>query len=256
MRCFSFRDGNPFQAKDRLLSEEDTTKSYSGFEPTRLQAEGHSHHTGWATLYVFKIFNYTQDQNKTSPVDLYLLKTLITPAPFWTADTGHRMGERNKQEWLFVIVEVFTGKERLEISTYLHILHSRRRAKSIHPWPTNLGSSLDGCRFQYFNRTITGSTRHTSCVTQHPGVCLPPERKLLRMHIVLVFERFAGFFSSPGLFLIAAAEETDAGSRNYRDDRGVGDDVCDCFEHRESLFRFFIGGCSRAFLVLSKCSVE
>ncbi|GFU74110.1 hypothetical protein TNCV_1642341 [Trichonephila clavipes] len=37
--------------KDRLLSEEDTTKSYSGVEPEpiRLQAEGHSHHTGWAT---------------------------------------------------------------------------------------------------------------------------------------------------------------------------------------------------------------
>ncbi|GFX05947.1 hypothetical protein TNCV_759831 [Trichonephila clavipes] len=51
VRCFSFRDGNPFQAKDRLLSEEDTTMSYSGFEPepTRLQADGHSHHTGWAT---------------------------------------------------------------------------------------------------------------------------------------------------------------------------------------------------------------
>ncbi|GFX50772.1 transposable element Tcb2 transposase [Trichonephila clavipes] len=31
---------------------EDTTKSYSGFEPTRLQAEGHSHHTGWATSMV------------------------------------------------------------------------------------------------------------------------------------------------------------------------------------------------------------
>ncbi|GFX18156.1 hypothetical protein TNCV_1578351 [Trichonephila clavipes] len=29
--------------------EEDTTKSYSGFEPTWMQAEGHSHHTGWAT---------------------------------------------------------------------------------------------------------------------------------------------------------------------------------------------------------------
>ncbi|GFX74060.1 hypothetical protein TNCV_490241 [Trichonephila clavipes] len=31
--------------------QEDTTMSYSGFksEPTRLQAEGHSHHTSWAT---------------------------------------------------------------------------------------------------------------------------------------------------------------------------------------------------------------
>ncbi|GFV37746.1 hypothetical protein TNCV_3040041 [Trichonephila clavipes] len=41
-------------ASERLdfFPEEDTTMSYSGFEsePTRLQAEGYSHHTGWATL--------------------------------------------------------------------------------------------------------------------------------------------------------------------------------------------------------------
>ncbi|GFW84730.1 hypothetical protein TNCV_1814601 [Trichonephila clavipes] len=47
-RCCSFRDGNPFQEKPCH-----TTMSYSGFEPepTRLQAEGHSHHTGWATPF-------------------------------------------------------------------------------------------------------------------------------------------------------------------------------------------------------------
>ncbi|GFS98204.1 hypothetical protein TNCV_3924961 [Trichonephila clavipes] len=30
------------------FSEEDTVMPYSGFEPTRLQAEGHIYHTGWA----------------------------------------------------------------------------------------------------------------------------------------------------------------------------------------------------------------
>ncbi|GFW96645.1 hypothetical protein TNCV_2847021 [Trichonephila clavipes] len=34
VHCFSFRDGNPFQAKETdFFPEEDTTKSYSGFEP-------------------------------------------------------------------------------------------------------------------------------------------------------------------------------------------------------------------------------
>ncbi|GFY21237.1 hypothetical protein TNCV_3992811 [Trichonephila clavipes] len=42
--------------KTDFFPEEDTTKSYSGFEPepTRLQAEGHSHHTGWATAVLLK----------------------------------------------------------------------------------------------------------------------------------------------------------------------------------------------------------
>ncbi|GFV86408.1 uncharacterized protein TNCV_1469701 [Trichonephila clavipes] len=52
MRCaaFPFKTGIHFRRKTDFFPE-DTTKSYSGFEPepTRLQAEGHSHHTGWAT---------------------------------------------------------------------------------------------------------------------------------------------------------------------------------------------------------------
>ncbi|GFX95245.1 hypothetical protein TNCV_848361 [Trichonephila clavipes] len=50
-RCaaFPFETGIHFRRKTDFFPEEDTTKSYSGFEPTRLQAEGHSHHTGWAT---------------------------------------------------------------------------------------------------------------------------------------------------------------------------------------------------------------
>ncbi|GFX58915.1 hypothetical protein TNCV_806191 [Trichonephila clavipes] len=51
-RCaaFPFETGIHFRRKTDFFPEEDTTKSYSGFEPTRLQAEGHSHHTGWATF--------------------------------------------------------------------------------------------------------------------------------------------------------------------------------------------------------------
>ncbi|GFU76869.1 poly polymerase [Trichonephila clavipes] len=52
-RCaaFPFETGIHFRRKTDFFPEEDTTMSYSGFEPepTRLQAEGHSHHTGWAT---------------------------------------------------------------------------------------------------------------------------------------------------------------------------------------------------------------
>ncbi|GFS91013.1 transposable element Tcb2 transposase [Trichonephila clavipes] len=45
-------DLNPIEhvRKTDLFPEEDTTKSYSEFEPARLQAEGHSHHTVWATI--------------------------------------------------------------------------------------------------------------------------------------------------------------------------------------------------------------
>ncbi|GFV89159.1 transposable element Tcb2 transposase [Trichonephila clavipes] len=45
-----FETGIHFRRKTDFFPEEDATKSYSGFEPepTRLQAEGHSHHTGWA----------------------------------------------------------------------------------------------------------------------------------------------------------------------------------------------------------------
>ncbi|GFW45888.1 uncharacterized protein TNCV_4496071 [Trichonephila clavipes] len=44
----SNRDGNPFQAKVRILFPKIPTMPYSGFEPKpiRLQAEGHIHHTG------------------------------------------------------------------------------------------------------------------------------------------------------------------------------------------------------------------
>ncbi|GFS70573.1 poly polymerase [Trichonephila clavipes] len=45
-RCaaFPFETGIHFRRKTDFFPEEDTTKSYSGFEPepTRLQAEGHS----------------------------------------------------------------------------------------------------------------------------------------------------------------------------------------------------------------------
>ncbi|GFV04843.1 hypothetical protein TNCV_4327301 [Trichonephila clavipes] len=57
-RCaaFPFETGIHFRRKTDFFPEEDTTKSYSGFEPTRLQAEDHSHYTGWVTA--FSIENY------------------------------------------------------------------------------------------------------------------------------------------------------------------------------------------------------
>ncbi|GFV81108.1 reverse transcriptase domain-containing protein [Trichonephila clavipes] len=48
-RCAAvpFETGIYFRRKSDFFHEEDTTKSYPGFEPTRLQAEDHNHHTGW-----------------------------------------------------------------------------------------------------------------------------------------------------------------------------------------------------------------
>ncbi|GFV72783.1 hypothetical protein TNCV_1232971 [Trichonephila clavipes] len=59
MRCaaFPFETGINFKRKTDFFPEEDTTKSYSGFEPTRLQAEGHSHYTGWATKKKFPMLS-------------------------------------------------------------------------------------------------------------------------------------------------------------------------------------------------------
>ncbi|GFT06799.1 hypothetical protein TNCV_643401 [Trichonephila clavipes] len=52
-RCAAlpFETGIHFRRKTDFFLEEDTNMSYSGFEPepTRLQAEGHNHHSGWAT---------------------------------------------------------------------------------------------------------------------------------------------------------------------------------------------------------------
>ncbi|GFS76478.1 hypothetical protein TNCV_1620991 [Trichonephila clavipes] len=62
-RCAAvpFEMGIHFRRKTDFFPEKDTTKSYSGFEPApiRLQAEGHSHHTGWAT----KESNCDEDTN-------------------------------------------------------------------------------------------------------------------------------------------------------------------------------------------------
>ncbi|GFV87617.1 hypothetical protein TNCV_779011 [Trichonephila clavipes] len=51
VRCFPFETGIHYRRKTDFFPEEETTMSYSGFEPepTRLQAEGHGPHTGWAT---------------------------------------------------------------------------------------------------------------------------------------------------------------------------------------------------------------
>ncbi|GFX47110.1 hypothetical protein TNCV_2746871 [Trichonephila clavipes] len=53
----AFEMGIHFRRKTDFFPEEDTTKSYSGFESIRLQAEGRSHHTGWATVCSLIVFN-------------------------------------------------------------------------------------------------------------------------------------------------------------------------------------------------------
>ncbi|GFY24787.1 hypothetical protein TNCV_2689781 [Trichonephila clavipes] len=62
MRCaaFPFETGIHLRRKPDFFPEEDTTKSYSGFElePTRLQAEGHSHHTGWVTILTWVLSRF------------------------------------------------------------------------------------------------------------------------------------------------------------------------------------------------------
>ncbi|GFT33123.1 hypothetical protein TNCV_1264841 [Trichonephila clavipes] len=76
----TFRDGNPFQTD--FFPEEDTTKSYSGFEPSRLQAEGHSHHTGWATyVQISSIFvNSSSVKLQRSPAFNFDEISLVTRA--------------------------------------------------------------------------------------------------------------------------------------------------------------------------------
>ncbi|GFW22443.1 hypothetical protein TNCV_1431931 [Trichonephila clavipes] len=57
-RCAAvpFETGIHFRRKTDFSPEEDTAKSYSGFEPTRLQDEGHSHYTGRGyTCYMQKV---------------------------------------------------------------------------------------------------------------------------------------------------------------------------------------------------------
>ncbi|GFX61695.1 uncharacterized protein TNCV_2591381 [Trichonephila clavipes] len=59
-RCAAvpFETGIHFWRKTDFFHEENTTMSYSGFEPetTRLQADGHSHQTGWATMaFVYNV---------------------------------------------------------------------------------------------------------------------------------------------------------------------------------------------------------
>ncbi|GFX69191.1 poly polymerase [Trichonephila clavipes] len=87
-RCaaFPFETGIHFRRKTDFFPEEDTAKSYSGFEPepTRLQAEGHSHHTGWGmnekvsnhgsipitidcSVVAFIVFEEVRTNDSTSP---------------------------------------------------------------------------------------------------------------------------------------------------------------------------------------------
>ncbi|GFX52501.1 poly polymerase [Trichonephila clavipes] len=82
-RCAAvpFETGIHFRRKTDFFPEEDTTKSYSGFkpEPTRLQAEGHSHHTGWATLYSIKMMWFLREEFN----DGYASLLLFSLSPLW-----------------------------------------------------------------------------------------------------------------------------------------------------------------------------
>ncbi|GFY33471.1 hypothetical protein TNCV_2227401 [Trichonephila clavipes] len=68
-RCAVFQSRRESITGERLtsFSEEDTTMPYSGFElePTRLQAEGHIHHTGWVAKNV--IDTYVLHRRSISP---------------------------------------------------------------------------------------------------------------------------------------------------------------------------------------------
>ncbi|GFV61206.1 hypothetical protein TNCV_499981 [Trichonephila clavipes] len=50
--AFHLETGIHYRRKADFFPEEDTIMSFSEFEPesTRLQAEDHSHHTGWVTV--------------------------------------------------------------------------------------------------------------------------------------------------------------------------------------------------------------
>ncbi|GFV64448.1 hypothetical protein TNCV_4716231 [Trichonephila clavipes] len=93
MRCaaFPFETGIHFRRKTDFFPEEDTTKPYSGLEPepTRLQAEGHCHHTGWATNILLIVMN----TKCLSPINIKADQdaTLSEPAPeftiqYWVAE--------------------------------------------------------------------------------------------------------------------------------------------------------------------------
>ncbi|GFY10825.1 hypothetical protein TNCV_1123471 [Trichonephila clavipes] len=64
--AFPFKTGIHYRRKTDFFPEEDTTMSYSGFEPIRFQAESHSHHTSLAIKFaVFEVLGL-QTRNLTS----------------------------------------------------------------------------------------------------------------------------------------------------------------------------------------------
>ncbi|GFV73209.1 poly polymerase [Trichonephila clavipes] len=92
-RCAAvpFETGIHFRRKTDFFPEEDTTKSYSGLEsePIRLQAEGHSHHTGLGdSKIVIRISSPRHDQLQSSS-----LQHLHTSA-FGVAIAGSSSGTR------------------------------------------------------------------------------------------------------------------------------------------------------------------
>ncbi|GFT53465.1 hypothetical protein TNCV_3324541 [Trichonephila clavipes] len=65
--------GIHFRRKTDFFPEEDTTMSYSGFEPepTRLQAKGRSYHTGWATFGSMTAINIDSHLHLIDPLNYF-----------------------------------------------------------------------------------------------------------------------------------------------------------------------------------------
>ncbi|GFV66994.1 uncharacterized protein TNCV_356801 [Trichonephila clavipes] len=92
-RCaaFPFETGIHFRRRTDFFPEEDTTKSYLGIEPTRLQAEGHSHHTGWATNLFLKLTSYgTVGRNFRYALPVTVSNKRSSPVPLKIRRVGQR----------------------------------------------------------------------------------------------------------------------------------------------------------------------
>ncbi|GFU01126.1 uncharacterized protein TNCV_2834931 [Trichonephila clavipes] len=88
MRCFPFETGIHYRRKIDFFPEKDTNMSYSGFEPkpTRLQAEGHSHHSATRGLLATDHVILNHDQvTRTTPE---LAPPLLTTTPHQREDVS------------------------------------------------------------------------------------------------------------------------------------------------------------------------
>ncbi|GFU22626.1 hypothetical protein TNCV_1305001 [Trichonephila clavipes] len=124
-RCaaFSFVTGIHFRRKTDFLPEEDTTMSYSGFEPelTRLQADGHSRHTGWGRKNVVLAFPESLGMARLSDV-LVTIKCLQGIFDDKDAPRTNRSIVKNVDK-ITEIIEVDQDVSSRSIAQELHIDH-------------------------------------------------------------------------------------------------------------------------------------